>query len=358
MFEDSSRRQFLTGVAAVGAASAVQLSASWAQGAAKPAKPKHHGVIDLHHHFWSPEYLKLQNGWEDAHHSPHAPTLTSWSPEMMLAEMDRGGVQTAVLSLASIRDGFWGLQPKAASDMIRICGDYAAKLRSDHPGRFGIFAPLNMMDIDLCLKEAEYGLDQLHADGIGVQSSYLDKYPGDPFYNPLWEELNRRKTVVYFHGPVPGCCGNLKVGPGVNPAIEEVTFDMTRAAVSLLANGSLARYRDIKWIFSYGGGTVPMLSSRINAFLKDTKNIHDIAPNGVFAELQKLYYDTVNVTDEASWSALFKLVKPTQIVYGTDFPYFNNDQLLNIDKRGLSAKDKAAILSGNAKRLLPRLAKV
>ena len=71
----------------------------------------------------------------------------------------------------------------------------------------------------------------------------------------------------------------------------------------------------------------------------------------------KLYYDTVNVTEEPSWKSLTDLVKPTQIVYGTDFLYFNDDQLANIDKRVKSAKEKELILSGNAKRLLPRLAK-
>jgi predicted TIM-barrel fold metal-dependent hydrolase len=348
----TSRREFIAGLAAAGVAASAGVSL------AQSAKPAHHGVIDTHHHFWAPEYKKLSMDWDDAHHSRHAPTLVSWTPEVTLAEMDRGGVKTAVLSLASIRDGFWGLDPQAATKMVRICGDYAAKLMSDHPGRFGLLAPLNMLDVDLCLKEAEYALDQLHADGIGVQSSYNGRYPGDPFYKPLWEELNRRKAVVYFHGPVPGCCGGLKVGPGVNPAVEEVTFDMTRAAVSLLANGCLARYRDIKWFFSYGGGTVPMLASRINAFFKHAKDLHDIAPNGVFAELARLHYDTVNVTDAPSWAALTKLVKPTQIVYGTDFPYFANDQLDNIDKRGLSAHDKALILSGNAKRLMPRLARI
>jgi len=348
----TSRREFIAGLAA--ASVAASAGASFAQS----AKPSHHGVIDTHHHFWAPEYKKLSMEWDDAHHSRHAPTLVSWTPEVTLAEMDKGGVKTAVLSLASIRDGFWGLDPQAATKMVRICQDYAAKLMSDHPGRFGLLAPLNMLDVDLCLKEAEYALDQLHADGIGVQSSYNNRYPGDPYYKPLWEELNRRKAVVYFHGPVPGCCGGLKVGPGVNPAVEEVTFDMTRAAVSLLANGCLARYRDIKWFFSYGGGTVPMLASRINAFFKNAKDIHEIAPNGVFAELARLHYDTVNVTDAPSWAALTKLVKPTQIVYGTDFPYFANDQLDNIDKRGLSAHDKALILSGNAKRLMPRLARI
>jgi len=347
------RRAFLAGLAA-GVAAASPIGACLAQG----AKPRHHGVIDTHHHFWAPEYKKLSMDWDEAHHAPHASTLVGWTPEVTLAEMDRGGVKTAVLSLASIRDGFWGLDPQAASRMVRICGDYAARLMSDHPGRFGLLAPLNMLDVDLCLEEAEYALDQLHADGIGVQSSYDGRYPGDPFYKPLWEELNRRKAVVYFHGPVPGCCGGLKVGPGVNPAVEEVTFDMTRAAVSLLANGCLARYRDIKWFFSYGGGTVPMLASRINAFFKNAKNIHEIAPEGVFAELARLHYDTVNVTDAPSWAALTHLVKPSNIVYGTDFPYFTNDQLDNIDKRGLSARDKAAILSGNAKRLMPRLARI
>ena len=350
----ATRREFLAGLAAAGVAAASPVGASLAQS----AKPTHHGVIDTHHHFWAPEYKKLSMDWDDAHHSRHAPTIVSWTPEVTLQEMDRGGVKTAVLSLASIRDGFWGLDPQAATRMVRICGDYAAKLMSDHPGRFGLFAPLNMLDVDLCLKEAEYALDQLHADGIGVQSSYNGRYPGDAFYAPLWEEMNRRKAVVYFHGPVPGCCGGLKVGPGVNPAVEEVTFDMTRAAVSLLANGCLARYRDIKWCFSYGGGTVPMLASRINAFFKNAKNLHEIAPDGVFAALARLHYDTVNVTDAPSWAALTKLVKPTQIVYGTDFPYFHNDQLDNIDKRGLSAHDKALILSGNAKRLMPRLARI
>ena len=348
----TSRREFIAGLAAAGVAASA--GASFAQS----AKPSHRGVIDTHHHFWAPEYKQLSMDWDDAHHSRHAPTLVSWTPEVTLAEMDKGGVKTAVLSLASIRDGFWGLDPQAATKMVRICQDYAAKLMSDHPGRFGLLAPLNMLDVDLSLQEAEYALDQLHADGIGVQSSYNGRYPGDPYYKPLWEELNRRKAVVYFHGPVPGCCGGLKVGPGVNPAVEEVTFDMTRAAVSLLANGCLARYRDIKWFFSYGGGTVPMLASRINAFFKNAKDIHEIAPNGVFAELARLHYDTVNVTDAPSWAALTKLVKPTQIVYGTDFPYFHNDQLDNIDKRGLSAHDKALILSGNAKRLMPRLARI
>jgi predicted TIM-barrel fold metal-dependent hydrolase len=351
-----SRREFLAAVAAASAAMALPATGI-AQDKKKPAAPKHHGVVDTHFHFWAPEYLKLSQDWGDAHHASPDPRIAGWTPQVALDEMDRGGVQTAMLSLASIREGFWGLDAQKATGIIRACDDFAAKMMSDHKGRFGLFAPLNMIDVDLSLKEAEYALDQVHADGIGIQSSANGRYPGDPYYNPLWEELNRRKAVVFFHGPVPDCCGALKVGPGVNPAVGEVTFDMTRAVLSLLANGALVRYRDIKWLFSYGGGATPYIAGRMDAFFKTTKNVQDFAPNGITAELRRLYYDTVNVTAAPSFAALTKLAPMSHITYGTDFPYFANDQLDALDQRGLPVKDLAAIHAGNAKRMIPRLAK-
>jgi 6-methylsalicylate decarboxylase len=346
----------MAALAAASAAAALPV-AGLAQSQKRQDAAKHRGVIDTHFHFWAQEYLKLSQEWGEAHHAAPDPRIGGWTPQVALEEMDKGGVQTALLSLASIREGFWGLDAQKATTIIRACDDFAAKMMSDHKGRFGLFAPLNMIDVDSSLKEAEYALDQIHADGIGIQSSANGRYPGDPAYNPLWEELNRRKAVVFFHGPVPDCCGALKVGPGVNPAVGEVTFDMTRAVMSLLANGALARYRDIKWLFSYGGGATPFLSGRIEAFFKSAKNLHDIAPDGVMAELKRLHYDTVNVTAAAPFAALAKLAPISQITYGTDFPYFTNDQLDTLDQRGLAAKDLAAIHAGNAKRLLPRLAK-
>jgi predicted TIM-barrel fold metal-dependent hydrolase len=356
MFEDSSRRQFLTGVAAAGAATAIP-GASWAQAPAKTPKPKHHGVIDLHHHFWSPEYLKLQNGWEDAHHAPHAPAMQNWTPQVSIDEMDRGGVKTSVVSLASISEGMWGADAQTATAVVKASDDFGARMVSDHPGRFGLFAPLNMIDVDTSLKEIEYAYDQVHADGIGLQSSYNGKYLGDESYAPLWQELDHRKAVIFVHGPNSACCSAIKDGPGMFGSIVEVTFDVTRTAASLLTSGALHKYPNINWIIAYGGGTLPFVAGRINAFVKQMKNVNEFAPNGVLPELQKLHLDTVNVTNEASIAAMQKFVKSTQIVYGTDFIYYNNDQLDALDERHLAPKDKALILSGNAKRLIPRLAK-
>jgi predicted TIM-barrel fold metal-dependent hydrolase len=355
---EASRRRFLGGLAVTGAALSLPVGSALAQ-PAKPAvaKPKHHGVIDLHHHFWAPDYLKAQTDWEDAHHAPHVPGMLTWKPEVSIAEMDRGGVQTSVLSLASISEGLWGLDAQAATKVVRASDDYAARIMSDYPGRFGLFAPLNMVDVDTSLQEIAYGYDQCHADGIGLQSSYNGKYLGDPSYEPIWQELNRRKAVIFVHGPNNACCSQIKDGPGMFGSVVEVTFDVTRTAASLLTSGALRRYPDIRWIIAYGGGTLPFVAGRINAFVKQMKTVNEFAPDGVLAELQKLHLDTVNVTNAASMAAMFKFTKPSQIVYGTDFIYYNNDQLDALDERHLAAKDMNAILSGNAKRLIPRLAK-
>jgi predicted TIM-barrel fold metal-dependent hydrolase len=167
------------------------------------------------------------------------------------------------------------------------------------------------------------------------------------------EELNRRKAVIYVHPLVAACCGRLSVG--TFPAVIEVPHDTTRTVTSLLLSGSFARYRDIKWIFSHAGGTIPLMAGRIDAFYGQRPNLKEFAPEGIFGELARLHYDTANATSAPTVAALLKIVNASQITYGTDYPYFPLDQIEDLRKLGLSAADLTAIESGNATRLLPNL---
>jgi predicted TIM-barrel fold metal-dependent hydrolase len=268
--------------------------------------------------------------------------------------MDRNGVRAAVLSLPST-PGLWFNQGnEAAVRMARTCNEFGAGIVRDHPQRFGLFATLPMVDVDATMKELEYALDTLKADGVGLQTNYGDKWPGDPMFRPVFEELNRRKAVVYFHPLAAACCGNLSVG--IFPAVIEVPHDTTRAVLSLLLSGSLARYRDIKWLFSHAGGTVPMLAGRIEYFTGMRKDRPEFAPEGVENELKRLHYDTANATHPASMAALLKLVPAAQVVFGTDYPYvLTGPQDGALQKLGLAAAELDAIESANALRLVPRL---
>jgi 6-methylsalicylate decarboxylase len=123
----------------------------------------------------------------------------------------------------------------------------------------------------------------------------------------------------------------------------------------LLLSGSFARYRDIKWLFSHAGGTIPMMAGRIDAFYGRSPRLNEFAPDGILAELARQHYDTANATSVAPLTALLKLVPVSQITYGTDYPYFPTDQNTELRKLDLSAIDIQAIEHGNAARLLPRL---
>jgi predicted TIM-barrel fold metal-dependent hydrolase len=330
---------------AAGLAAALPAPAAHAQGAKT--------LIDTHNHFYPPPYLAMQKEWEGKRNIPPAPDVFNWTPARLIELMDKDGIRTAVMSLASTPGLWFDAGAEEAAKTVRICQDFVAKMRQDYPGRFGVFAPLSMMNVDVTLKEIEYAFDSIKADGINLQSNYGDKWLGDPMYQPVLSELNRRKAVVYVHPLVAACCGRLAIP--TFPAVIEVPHDTTRTVTSLLLTGSFKRYPDIKWIFSHAGGTIPMMAGRIAAFYDRNPKTQEFAPNGVMAELAKLHYDTANATSVPTMTALLKLVPVSQVTYGTDYPYFALSQNKDLQKLGLSAADVAAVENGNATRLIPRL---
>jgi predicted TIM-barrel fold metal-dependent hydrolase len=341
-----SRRGFMAGAAALGSAALWPNRPALAQGGSRT-------VVDTHHHFYPPAYQEAWLDWEKKRNIPHFPSQVAWNKEAAIEEMDKNGVRTAMLSLASTPGVWFDTGPEAASRMVRICNDFAAGMMRDHPGRFGLFATLSMLDIDSTLKEIEYAFDTLKADGVGIQTNYGDKWLGNAVYKPVWEELNRRKAVVYVHPLVAACCGQLSVG--TFPAVIEVPHDTTRTITSLLLSGAFANHRDIKWLFSHAGGTVPMLAGRIDSFHGQRARSGGAAPDGIEAELRRLYYDTANATHPASMAALLKLVPPSQVTFGSDYPYFPLSQLASLRGLGLPDDQVRAIETDNAVRLIPRL---
>jgi predicted TIM-barrel fold metal-dependent hydrolase len=157
---------------------------------------------------------------------------------------------------------------EAARKMARECNDYAAKLIADYPGRFGMFTMLPLPDIDGSLKEIEYGFETLKADGVymftnwGGKSLYGDKYLGDPALAPIYEELQRRRAIVYTHPKDPACCHDSL--PGVNGATIEYPMDTTRTILSLLSSGTAAKFPDVRFIFSHAGGATIGVVGRIS----------------------------------------------------------------------------------------------
>ncbi|TCR70438.1 amidohydrolase family protein [Bosea sp. BK604] len=352
----TSRRSFLRNFGAFAAAGCMcgRVHAQTVPGAAAPALAKPYR-IDTHHHILPPAFLAEERARVlDSSQGINTDVIDGWTPQRALADMDKAGVQTSVVSIST--PGVYYGDVGQGRRLARLCNDYGATLIRDYPGRFGMFAAIPLPDVEGSLREIEYALDVLKLDGIGLMTSYADRWPGDPAFFPVFQELNRRKAVVYFHPTAPNCCGSLV--PDVSSALVEYPTDTTRCAASLAVNGTFSKCPDIKFIFSHGGGSLPTFAARLDRTFRNMPKAKENMPKGAMYEFQRQYYDVVAATNEITMAGVTKFVPPTQILLGSDFPYRPakeaTDGLRSL--KLFSDSELMAIERDNAVRLIPRLA--
>lgn len=339
-----SRRQAITGLTMAVAGSALG-RAALAQAGGSPYR------IDTHHHIFPPAFLaKERERVMQASPGLSPDVIDRWSPQAAIEDMDKNGVATAVVSIST--PGVWMGDVQEGRQLARVCNDYGAGLIKDHRGRFGMFAAIPLPDVEGSLREIEYALDVLKLNGIGLLTSYGDRWPGDPAFYPVFEELNRRKAVVYFHPTAPLCCRDL--GKETLVQIEYPT-DTTRCAASLYLGGVLSRCRDIKFILSHGGGSLPAFGGRLDSLSGPPDKQR--WPTRAIDEFKRLNVDTAAILNQPAMAAVRKMFPATQILMGTDFPYRSAGRAV-AEIRSLdvfSDSELMAIEHDNALRLVPGL---
>jgi 6-methylsalicylate decarboxylase len=316
--------------------------------------------IDAHYHIFPSKFMANQAKRNPKVHDPRQVVpatidLKNWTPAFAVEELDREGVATGILQMIAA-PGIWFGDVAAARDLAREWNEYAAQMMGDFPGRFGMLAVLPLPDVDSALREIDYALDTLHADGVQIMSHYDGRYPGDPHFRPVLEELNRRKTVVFVHPFLPP---SHNVLPNVRPATIEFPFDSTRAIVSLVLSGTTSELSDIRFIFTHGGGALPSLAGRIEELTKDDKDRTARIPNGIAFEFRKLYYEIANAYHRSTFAGLRELAPRSHILFGTDYPYISvAAHVQGLEKAEMSAGTRHAIERDNALALFPRFANV
>jgi 6-methylsalicylate decarboxylase len=295
--------------------------------------------IDVHHHVVPPKYAddSLPIKLPDA--------------EEQLSSMDSWNIRAAVTSLTP-RVLLKNLNRLRV--VARDCNEFQARRVRDHAARFGAFALLPLPDVDGALEEIAYALDVLRLDGIGLFSSVTDRYLGDPEFDPIFDELNRRGAVVFIHPT--HCEAPEHTRLHAPPFVVEYVFDTTRALVNLIYTGTLRRCPKIRFIVAHGGGTLPFLAQRI-AMMEGHRGAKNVT--GVLPALQSLHYEIASTTSAYALRSLQELVRPTNILWGSDLPFVYGDRLRDEIEHwegyaGFDSIGRAAIEAENAQRLFPR----
>jgi predicted TIM-barrel fold metal-dependent hydrolase len=295
--------------------------------------------IDVHHHVVPPEF------------ADDSMPIKLPDTAAQLRSMDSWHIQTAITSLTPriVLKNLHRLRKVA-----RACNEFQAQMLRDHSERFGAFALLPLPDVDGALAEIAYALDVLRLDGVGLFSSVNERYLGDPSFDPVFDELNRRKAVVFIHPT--HCEAPEHTGLRAPPFVVEYVFDTTRAIVNLIFTGTLKRCPNVRFIVAHGGGTVPFLAQRISMLEghRHAKGVMDVLPT-----LRSLYYEIASTTAQFALRSLQELTDPTHILWGSDLPFVYGERLQEeIDHwdtyDGFDTTARRNVEQMNALRLFPR----
>lgn len=300
--------------------------------------------IDFHHHYFSPEWVRLVERQHLKQPVLGFEQFKTWTVAKDLEVMDQGGVEKAFLSVT--QPGVWFGDVAESRRAARELNEFAARMKADHPGRYGQFAVLPLPDVEGSLREIEYAFDVLKADGVGLLSSYDDKWLGDKSFAPVWAELNRRKAVVYTHATAPNCC-SWNFQPGILPTFVELGSDLARAMVSLIHGGTAKATPDVRYIWSHGGGSIWAQRYLVGETAESLAR--PAAPGSRLHHFRRFFYDTAAAADAVHMGILKMIVPPSQIVFGSDYPWVEPAKIAEgLEKSGLTPAELQAIYRDNA----------
>jgi 6-methylsalicylate decarboxylase len=311
-------------------------------------------TVDVHHHILPEFFFQATN-------EPHRPvggiSPQAWSPESAFSLMDDAGIDVAVTSIST--PGVHIGDDAKARALARRCNEYAAQLIEQHPSRLGGFACLPLPEVDGSLKELAYALDELKLEGVVLFSNARGIYLGDPRFTPLFEELQRRKAVVFIHPTYSPDAAFHQLG--LPDSLLDFPVDTSRAIAYMHYSNTFARTPDVRYIVSHAGGTIPYVATRFG-IVDEMGVIPGAEERGTAADtLRRLYWDTALAWKTPILQMLRTVVGMSQVLYGSDYPYLRRDLVVSSQQElastdALGDEERAGVLSGNALRLFPRLA--
>jgi len=270
-------------------------------------------------------------------------------PAARLPDMDRLGIDVQAVSCTP-----FVLYADAPADIAlavaQVNNDSLAAIAREHPTRFAPLASVPLQDPERAARE----LERAHALGLrGVEiparAGALDL--DDTQLEPFWSAAAALGTPVCIH-PFDASPSGALARYALSPLVGNL-FDTGMAATLLVMGGVLERHPRLRFVLYHGGGTFPALIARLQKGYELIAEARTAAPKPPSAYLDRFWLDTI--TFDAGWLGyLIGRFGAEHVVLGSDYPLplGPRDPAAEVRALGLDAASEAAILGGNACRLL------
>jgi aminocarboxymuconate-semialdehyde decarboxylase len=348
-----NRRDFLAGVgrAAIGAsalvaATAAAQSARTASAARKTVRVGGRAVpvVDMHAHCIFPDVGRVAGANPAPTIIPEALTL---GPHR-LAAMDERGIDVQVLS---INQYWWySAERDEARRIVALHDEGLAAWCALHSERFVALTSVALQHPDLAAEQLEHAVTALGHRGASIGGHVLGESPSLPKYDPFWAKAEELGVPVFMH---PNNAQNVVregalTGRGGLDNIIGNPLETTLFLSRMIFDGTLDRFQGLKLCAAHGGGYLPSYLGRTEVACTvrdDAGCVNRRQPSEYLKD--QIFVDSMVFSSEG----LRHLVAETgvsQVVYGSDIPYFWPDTIdLIVDAPYLSDADKEAILGGN-----------
>lgn len=303
--------------------------------------------IDVHAHYLPPAYREMLKK-RNLKTVDGGIKILEWSEENHLKTMEELSISYSCVSISSPHLHMGDAQE--AIETARACNEYGSQFANKYPDKIGVMASLPLPEIEASIEEVQYCVEKLNVQGFALMTNSRGVYLGDPLLDPVMEELNKAKAVVFIHPSSPSavpnnCCDGLPI------PFMGFMFDTTRAITNMILHCIFQRYPNIKFIVPHAGAFLPVLSDRLQMINVAYPQFKDVDVNG---SLRSLYYDLAGNSMPKQYELLLKTTSEDHLLYGSDCTYTAPQicyKLAEIMDNTL--KEKAStIYINNAKKLL------
>ena len=357
----TTRRNFIKEAAASGIAfcSCCMLDAARAQAPAGQRPPvtingKRVKTIDVHAHCHFHDAIALMGDQAES----VMPKVKGAKEHFIVIEerlkgMDAQAIDMEVLSI----NPYWYRKDRdTAAKIVEIQNEKLAELCASRPDRFAAYASLALQFPDLAVAQLETAVKKQGLLGAAVGASVLSEDFSDPKFYPVWAKAEEIGAAVFIHPQsTPELAKRFKGNGWLSNTIGN-PLDTTLALQHLIFEGTLDRFPGLKILAAHGGGYLGSYAPRSDhsCFVSPQNCNPDIKLKKKPTEyLNQLHFDSLVFTPEAL-RHLVAQVGASQVMIGTDHPIPWEEHPVDVilATATLSDDDKAAILGGNAARLL------
>ncbi|GHV97809.1 amidohydrolase [Lactobacillus nasalidis] len=274
--------------------------------------------IDFHAHAVTPAFRQAMTDLGIDPIKEDGFPLPAWSVEDHLAFMSDAGIDYSILS-APVPHIYNGDKEKAR-EAAKAINDELAAITSKHSDRLGFVGVVPLPDVEAAIAETARDMDELGAAGMKVATNMGGVYLGDPLFDPLMEEWNKRGTLVIIH-PCRARQRPENVITGKVSAIYEYPADTTRAVLNMIANRIMTRFPNIRWVVPHCGAFLPYMLSRFSGVSGILSSMGMMETVDAKAEFANLYFDIAGDPEPVQLAQLRMVADESHIVYGSDFPH-------------------------------------